>query len=398
MRARAWVILTGEYPPQRGGVADHTRLLAEGLAARGHEVHVCAPDPEEPAEPTPPERGGVQVHRLPGSFGPRALATLDALLLDELPRPRRLLVQYVPHAFGQRALNLGLCVWLAARGRQETLWTYFHEVAYPYQDPPWRRTNLLAGGHRLMAALVARASARRLVTTPRWAELLAQVADPARYPCEWQGVFSNLPTAADPARVLALRAELGAPGQGEGSARDRVLLGHFGSYGRLIAPALAASAPRALDRAPRAHLVLLGRGSEAFAAALRAEHPRHGQRIHARGALAPAAAAEAISAMDLLLQPYEDGVCSRRGSLQAALALGRCVLTHAGPATEPLWAESGAVALAPGSPDALAAAAAQLCADPQRRAELGARARRVYTERFALERTLERLEGEAPLP
>ncbi|HYJ79930.1 MAG TPA: hypothetical protein VEW03_10035 [Longimicrobiaceae bacterium] len=26
-------LLTGEYPPQRGGVADYTRVLAEGLLA-----------------------------------------------------------------------------------------------------------------------------------------------------------------------------------------------------------------------------------------------------------------------------------------------------------------------------------------------------------------------------
>jgi len=46
-----WAILTGEYPPQPGGVSDYTRLVAEGLAVGGDEVHVWAPEVGE-------ERGG----------------------------------------------------------------------------------------------------------------------------------------------------------------------------------------------------------------------------------------------------------------------------------------------------------------------------------------------------
>ena len=38
-----WHILTGEYPPQPGGVSDYTRMVAEGLAAAGDEVVVWAP-------------------------------------------------------------------------------------------------------------------------------------------------------------------------------------------------------------------------------------------------------------------------------------------------------------------------------------------------------------------
>ena len=38
-----WHIITGEYPPQPGGVSDYTRLVAEGLAAAGDAVTVWAP-------------------------------------------------------------------------------------------------------------------------------------------------------------------------------------------------------------------------------------------------------------------------------------------------------------------------------------------------------------------
>ena len=42
-----WHILTGEYPPQPGGVSDYSRMVAHGLAAAGDEVVVWAPSPRQ---------------------------------------------------------------------------------------------------------------------------------------------------------------------------------------------------------------------------------------------------------------------------------------------------------------------------------------------------------------
>jgi hypothetical protein len=58
-------LLTGEYPPQQGGVGDYTAALAAALARRGCEVHVWAP------APATADRRGVTVHELPDRFGPR---------------------------------------------------------------------------------------------------------------------------------------------------------------------------------------------------------------------------------------------------------------------------------------------------------------------------------------
>ena len=237
---------------------------------------------------------GVTLHRVAGSggedrFAPRALARIDRLLA-ELPRPRRLLVQYVPHAFGFKALNLPFALWLYRRQRREQITTLFHEVAFPWAARPWARTNLLAATHRAMAALVARASERRLVASQRWAELLGQVAPASRYPTTWQPVPSNVATDVDPAQVGALRA-----GLREGAPPTQVL-GHFGSYGRLLRPHLHAIFPRALDLAPRAHLLLVGRAGVAFRAELVERHPRLGQRVHALGERPSAETAAAIAA------------------------------------------------------------------------------------------------------
>ena len=35
-----WHLITGEYPPQPGGVSDYTRFLASGLADAGETVAV----------------------------------------------------------------------------------------------------------------------------------------------------------------------------------------------------------------------------------------------------------------------------------------------------------------------------------------------------------------------
>src|SRR5262245_59769784 len=62
---RIWHLVTGEYPPQPGGVADYTRLVAQGLAAAGDTVHVWAAR----APGDTPQDVGVTVHRLPDHFG-----------------------------------------------------------------------------------------------------------------------------------------------------------------------------------------------------------------------------------------------------------------------------------------------------------------------------------------
>ena len=103
-----WHIITGEYPPVIGGVSDYSQVVAEGLAATGDDVHVwCPPLPEAAAS------NGVTVHPALGRISRRDLRAVD-LLLDRFPPPRRLLVQWVPHGFGYRSMNVGFCLWLRA--------------------------------------------------------------------------------------------------------------------------------------------------------------------------------------------------------------------------------------------------------------------------------------------
>ena len=62
-----WAVVTGEYPPQPGGVSNYTRQVCGGLAAAGDRVTVFAP----PCRPPSVSDNGVSVVRLPDHFGRR---------------------------------------------------------------------------------------------------------------------------------------------------------------------------------------------------------------------------------------------------------------------------------------------------------------------------------------
>ena len=119
-----WHIVTGEYPPECGGVGDYSRLVATGLAAAGDSVTVWTPS----AATAPPADPGVRVRVLPDRYGLRSLRALSREL-DAAAAPR-ILVQYVPHAFGWKGGNLPFCFWLWRR-KDRRPWVMFHEVAYP---------------------------------------------------------------------------------------------------------------------------------------------------------------------------------------------------------------------------------------------------------------------------
>jgi glycosyltransferase involved in cell wall biosynthesis len=363
-----WVILTGEYPPMRGGVSDYTALVARGLAAAGDEVEVFVP-----GEPVARTDGGVRVHGLPDRFGVRSLMQLEGLLRR---RPSRLLVQYVPHAFGWKGMNVPFCLWLH-RQRRRDLWVMFHEVLYPrLPGQPWRH-RLLAGVTRRMARLTVRAARRVFVSVPGWEPLLRSLG-PGCPAVTWLPVPSTIPAEPAAADVEDVRNRFEF-------RPDTTVLGTFGTFGVLVAPLLAETLPPLLEHDGRRVALLLGRGGPEFACALNTAHPGLRGRLLAPGDLPPGQVAAHLAACDLLLQPYPDGASSRRTSLMAGLALGRPVVTTEGFYSEPLWRESGAVALAPADrPDLAVAAAEGLLADAAARSALGEKARALYNKCFNL--------------
>lgn len=373
-----WAILTGEYPPQPGGVSDYTRLVARGLAAAGDRVCVYAP-----ALPGPQtEDGAVAVRRLPGRFGLQALAALDALLRQH-PRPDRILVQYFPQAFGWKAMNLLFAAWLAARARRiAPVWVMFHEVATPLVWRPARYA-LLAGVTRAMARLAAGAADRVLVSIPAWGAMVDRICPRARQP-EWVPISSTIATASEGAATpLADRFP---------QLRGRRLVGHFGTYSPMIGRWLEPALLGVLEARAECAAVLFGGGGDAFRAEVLARHPAYAGRLFATGRLDAGQVAQSIAQCDLALQPYPDGISTRRTTAMGVLALGVPMVTNAGAATEPLWT-TGCVAIADdATPAGLAAKARELLLAPQReRAELGHRGLLLYRDTFAIEHTITKL-------
>jgi len=368
-----WHVMTGEYPPQRGGVADYTQLVAQRLVREGERVRVWTGSGALPSI----EDDGARVCRLAHGFGVRSLAAL-ADGIDASGPPSRLVVQYVPQAFGYHGMNLAFCIWLARR--REPVWTMFHEVIFPREPRQPARHRLLATVTRIMAAVVARASERVFVSTPAWADILRSIA-PGAPAAEWLPVPSTIPRVGDRNDAHGIVRRYGGNG-----AR---LVGHFGSYGPLIARRLEVAIPALLERAPDASILLLGEGGVALRQRLVDACPALSRRIWATGPLAAREASLHLLACDLMLQPFVEGVTTRRTSVMAALLHGVPTVTTSGRLTEPLWRQTGAVALAPAAdPTALAAVASALLADPTARERLGAAGEAAYDRLFDVRHTI----------
>jgi hypothetical protein len=295
-------------------------------------------------------------------------------------RPFRLLVQYVPHMYGWKAMNVLFCAWLRWFCPVRP-WVMFHEVAFPMARGQPLRHNFLGLVNRGMARAAARSAERVFVSVPWWMGLLARVAG-KRHKGLWLPVPSNVATEADPQAAAGIRARY-APGAG---AR---LIGHFGTYGAVIAGPLVRVLGGLLARDPERRALLVGRGGERVVEQLAAWAPSLGGRVFATGGLPAAGVAAHLAACDLLVQPYPDGASTRRTTLMTGIALGLAVVSNNGPATEPVWGEERLVGLAPvGSDEAFLDAAEAVLGDEAARAALGRRAQHGYDTHFSLRHTI----------
>ncbi|HVB31826.1 MAG TPA: glycosyltransferase family 4 protein [Gemmatimonadaceae bacterium] len=373
-----WHLITGEYPPQQGGVSDYTATLARALADTGRDVHVWAPPA---AAAWGDVDGRVRVHRLPDVFGKRGLALLTQGL-DACPDPRTLLVQYVPHAFGSRGMNVAFCRWVQQRARhsRDDVRVMFHEPYYPFGLWPLHR-NVLAAANRLMAMLLLSDLRSAYVSTTAWARRLRRYA-PRALTFEWLPIPAAIPVVHDADRVTEWRRRI-AP------VTSPRVVGHFGTYGALITPMLAPALAQLLRTDAEVRVCLIGSGSEAFAARLTGDAPAWGARVTATGQLAPADVSVCLQACDVMLQPYADGASGRRTTLMAALANGVAVVTNAGAATEDVWSSSDGVWLAPDATSTtLREAVTVLLDDEDARRRIATAGQVVYAQRFAIAHTI----------
>ena len=380
-----WHIITGEYPPAPGGVSDYCHHVAAGLAAAGDEVHVWCPAVEGAS---PSEVPGVHVHAIVGSWTRADRDRVDAAL-DQIPGKKHLLVQWVPHAFGQRSMNVGFCRWIRRRAKSgDVLDVMVHEPGLGFGEGGIRH-NAAAAMHRVMLALLLNRARRVWISIPAWADVLRPWAFGRHdLPFWWLPVPSNIPVQALNGQVASRRAEVL---RGSGG----VILGHFSTYPPSTRLALRELLPPLLAAAPDLHVQLLGRGADQAAGELQDALGVHHSRVHACADVTAARLSRDLQCCDLLVQPYIDGVSTRRGTLMAALAHGLPVVTTTGPLSEPFWTVSNSVVAMPsGDLPGLARTILELAQQPERRLRIASSARATYEGRFSLERLIYALQSD----
>ena len=365
------LLLTGEYPPQPGGVADYTARLAAALDDLGHTTRVLTSVVPGFPDDTPPP-AWRRIHNWGLSSWRQIETALDRTHADVLH------IQYQPGAFQLKgAVNL-LPLWLRARRPALRIVTTFHDLRVPYLFPkagPLRDLAVRALLHGTHAAIFVDAAD------------LARV-DPAPNR-RWIPVGSNIPCAPPPDFDRSiLRQSLGA-------GPDALLIGYFGflSAGK-GAETLLRALRLLLDHGRPARLLLIGAGTGSSNPTDRADetvaHTLARQlaldpHIVTTGYLAPPAVSAHLLACDLMALPYEDGASFRRGSLLAALEHARPIVTTTpGPAARGLGdrllqPDRHFLAVPPRDPTALARALERLADDPTLTAHLSREAHTLAT-------------------
>jgi glycosyltransferase involved in cell wall biosynthesis len=329
-------IVTGEYPPMRGGVGAYTRILARHLATLGHEVFLfsgCTAETTEfPLEKT--------TH---WNF-----ATLRAITRwFDRERLHVINLQYQTAAYH-------LSPWihlLPVIMRYRPIVVTFHDLKPPYLFPK-------AGPLRDQAVKqLARQADGVIVTNDEDAQALTDVC-----PAELIPIGSNIlaPLPAD-YHPQPWRERVGA------GSHD-YLLAYFGliNHSKGLDTLLISMARLHAERIP-AHLVMIGDelgSSDAsnadYRARFEAEIDRHNLRpyIHQTGYLEDERAVGSfLKAADAVVLPFRDGASYRRGTLMAAIYYGCPIVTTTPRVHIPLFIDRKNMLLVPpDAPDALTSA------------------------------------------
>jgi glycosyltransferase involved in cell wall biosynthesis len=381
-------MLTGELPPDHGGVGDYTARLSDALRAMGVPLGVLTG--ERPGIPTRRLLGASQVPvygTVPG-WDARVWPIVRRALSRLGPRPL-LHIQYQAGAYelgGSVHLLPSLLRRMLPRARVVTT---FHDFLVPYLFPK-------AGPARLaMNRLLARSSHAAIFTGLGDLEQAGPGVNGRVVP-----IGSNVDCAPseEPSRE-DIRRLLGADDA-------TFLVGYFGFLNPskgvpTLLEAIGQLATLAPERPVRLAMIGAETGvsnptdlAQARTVHDAIEHEHLAERIVRTGYLAPPDLSATLLACDAVALPFMDGASARRGTLMAALAHGLPIVSTlparpsplAGPATVWLGAGPGAVSardgealllVPPGDATALATALARLRDDATLRSRLAAGARSV---------------------
>jgi glycosyltransferase involved in cell wall biosynthesis len=370
-------LVTGEYPPDQGGVGDFSRELGQALVALGHHVHVLTGKlrPTQRVERST-EHALPTVHRVVEGWNwgcwRSILAQARELELDVLN------VQYQAAAYSMRA---AIHFVPRPQARPPVVVT-FHDLKVPYLFPK-------AGPVRWCVVRMLARSADAVIATNQEDYLRLEPELP-RAQLNLIPIGSNIP----PSPPLSYEREAERARWGVGPSD--LLLGYFGFLneskgGEELIQALALL----LEHGVEAHLLMIGGRFGSSDPTNRAYAQRVDdlidrldvrERVHWTGYSSPEEVSAGLLATDVCVLPYRDGVSFRRGTLHACLAHGRPLVTTQPAVDLPEVRDGDNMLLAaPRDPRSLAEAVSRIAADPVLRARLEAGATALAAE-FTWER------------
>jgi glycosyltransferase involved in cell wall biosynthesis len=323
------LLVSGEYPPDVGGVGDYTDRLRQALAAQGWQSSVLS-------------------RRLVRRWDARALARL----VRTTPREGLVHIQFQAAAYdllGDVCLMPTVLRRLRPGVRSVTT---FHDVRVPYLFPRAGRLRRAALG------FLARSSDAVIAADERDLEWLGGPS------CRHHQVPIGPNIACEPGPAYdrtAFRSELGLePGT--------LAIVYFGLLNQSKGLDLLLDAfDLVLGKVPNARMLLLGGETGASdttdrqtAIRVRGRLHRLAERVVWPGWLPPQTLSRYLLAGDVALLPYADGASPRRGSLLACAAHGLPIVSTQ-PASQ---AVADAIQAVPGHADPLAEAVLRVADDP----------------------------------
>ncbi len=372
------LFITGEYPPNQGGVADYTAILRAELRALDVTSEVLTSSNCASTERS--------VHPVVGTWGFPFWGITQQILSER--HFDVVHIQYQTAAFDLKpAVNL-LPWYLRRRSPRPAIVTTFHDLRTPYLFPkagPLRRwvTHML--GRRSDAIIFTNRE-----DWEEWeAAAAARVPSSKKTPAHQIYVGPNIaevPITAE--RRRALRNAYGVP-------TNAFLVGFFGFVNLTKGLDTLFAAARILrDQDIPVHVLIIG-GSLGASDPYNAVYQKHLQRIIYRlgldtedillstGYLSAADASHALATCDAMALPFADGVSLRRASMLAALDHGLPVVSTYPKQPSPEIQESDALLLVPPEePAALSQALRRLYDDQTLASNLGAAARQ-FAQRFS---------------
>ncbi|MCZ4560880.1 glycosyltransferase family 4 protein [Rhodococcus sp. IEGM 1401] len=296
---RRLLVVSKEFPPEPGGVADYCTLWIDEVMGDTEDWDVTVLTQPWPGREPSGSTAIVEIERWTPSRVWRVLRSV---------RPDAVVLHYVPHMYQKQ----GVPVWfpmlaLVARWHTDNLVVLFHEMA---SNQARLRTRFLLPIQGLIVALSASFAHRSVVTI--WPRA--------------QSLGTRIPWVRNRIDVIPISPTLRGIKRGSPEVGGVLRLLHFGSSHPSRDFSLIVDALDRLDSIGVAYeLRVVGTAA--------APDPR----ANVLGYCAEDVVTQELFEADIILLPFTDGASGRRSTIANSLAAGRAVVSTAGVDTDVEW-------------------------------------------------------------